>query len=422
MNNQEISRRRYSSILIIVGIIVLLYPLVTEGYGYFAQLRLQSNWDQEVKKQEKEAITAERLQASRVGSQTVVSENAVLTQVLAGDKQTGNSQTAYKPVKIKIPKIGLEQIVVNGTGTEALKNGPGHYPSTPNPGDKGNVAIAGHRVTYTKPFNRLDELKPDDEITLESLKYIYVYKVNYSRVLDPNDISELKPVDKAVLTLTTCTPKYSATKRLDVRATLVRSTLRQKPTIFRRIIASIAPAPKVEKIPQSALKMAIYEAERDLKANPRDYQAHIRLGVANQAQHKYKAAEAHYNQAAELSPGSSLPHYQLALLFEQTKKRARETSELRKAVAINPKDEKAIFKLGRLLLDRKKYSEAIEILQKAAELSPLSADTHYFLALAFEKTGDSSAAISHFQTALKYVPDYPEAKLGLKRVMYPNEK
>jgi len=421
MKNQESSRRRYSSILIIFGIMVLLYPFITEGYGYFVQLRLRTNWNQEVKKQKQEAVMAERIQASRVGEETVNSENAILTQALAEDSRIGNGQTPYQQVKIKIPKIGLEQIVINGTGTDALKNGPGHYPSTPNPGAKGNVAIAGHRVTYTHPFNRLDELKSGDDIVLESLKYIYTYRVSYFKTLDPKDVSELKPVDKAVLTLTTCTPKYSATQRLDVRAVLVKTTLRQKPTILRRIIASITPV-KPGKIPNNAFDMAIYEAKRDLEANPLNYQAHLRLGTVYQARHKFKKAESEYNKAAKINPGSSLPHYQLALLFEQLKQKGKLISELRKAVSINPQDENATFKLGQILLKEKQYAEAIEVLRKEAELSPLSADTQYYLGLAFEKTGDIPAAVAHYQAALKYVPDYAKAKKGLKRTIYPSGK
>ena len=50
--------------------------------------------------------------------------------------------------------------MVEGTSPEALRAGAGHYPETPLPGQAGNVAIAGHRTTYGKPFNRLDEVAP----------------------------------------------------------------------------------------------------------------------------------------------------------------------------------------------------------------------------------------------------------------------
>src|SRR4051794_24850931 len=50
--------------------------------------------------------------------------------------------------RIEIPKIGLKAVVVEGVAVDDLKDGPGHYPETPMPGQKGNAAIAGHRTTY----------------------------------------------------------------------------------------------------------------------------------------------------------------------------------------------------------------------------------------------------------------------------------
>src|SRR6185436_9514679 len=60
---------------------------------------------------------------------------------------------------LRIPRIGLDDIVVAGVGREDLKKGPGHYPQTPMPGQLGNSAIAGHRTTYGGPFLHLDELE-----------------------------------------------------------------------------------------------------------------------------------------------------------------------------------------------------------------------------------------------------------------------
>ncbi len=51
-------------------------------------------------------------------------------------------------------------VVVEGTGADQLRSGPGHYPGTPLPGETGNVAIAGHRTTYLHPFYNLNELVP----------------------------------------------------------------------------------------------------------------------------------------------------------------------------------------------------------------------------------------------------------------------
>ena len=69
--------------------------------------------------------------------------------------------------RIEIPTIGLDAKVVSGVAPDDLKQGPGHYPDTPMPGQFGNSAIAGHRTTYGQPFYRLDEVQPGDEIVAD---------------------------------------------------------------------------------------------------------------------------------------------------------------------------------------------------------------------------------------------------------------
>ncbi|MGH9302519.1 MAG: class E sortase, partial [Acidimicrobiales bacterium] len=70
--------------------------------------------------------------------------------------------------RIKIPKIGVNVVVVEGTTESALQAGAGHYPNTPLPCTVGDVAIAGHRTTYGKPFANIDKLGPGDVIELDT--------------------------------------------------------------------------------------------------------------------------------------------------------------------------------------------------------------------------------------------------------------
>ncbi len=139
---------------------------------------------------------------------------------------------------IRISKIGLEKIFVSGTSKTDLKKGPGHYLDTPMPGQVGNAAIAGHRTTYGAPFNRIDELVPDDRIETFTLQGKFVYEV-----VAPPDVPSIergpgwwsvRPTQSDVigpvegggnwLTLTACHPKYSAEQRIIVRAQLVADT------------------------------------------------------------------------------------------------------------------------------------------------------------------------------------------------------
>ncbi|HVM67599.1 MAG TPA: class E sortase [Acidimicrobiales bacterium] len=121
---------------------------------------------------------------------------------------------------IKIPKIAVDDAVVEGVGVSDLEKGPGHYPQTPMPGQAGNAAIAGHRTTYGAPFYRLNELVAGDDIFVSTRDGTWDYHVMFSHDVSPSDVSVLNPTSDNRLTLTTCTPRFTATKRLVVVAAL----------------------------------------------------------------------------------------------------------------------------------------------------------------------------------------------------------
>ncbi|HVV35511.1 MAG TPA: class E sortase [Acidimicrobiales bacterium] len=130
--------------------------------------------------------------------------------------------------RIRIQKIGVDVVVVEGTTPAALKAGAGHYRGTPLPCEMGNVAIAGHRTTYGKPFNQLDRLAPGDKIELTtpvgSCEYVVTDRGASPNpfVVDPSNISIVANTPgERNLTLTTCNPKGSARQRLVIRAHLV---------------------------------------------------------------------------------------------------------------------------------------------------------------------------------------------------------
>jgi sortase A len=133
-------------------------------------------------------------------------------QVAEGDSLT----------RIQIPRIGVDTIVVEGVTASALRAGAGHYPSSPLPCEIGNVAIAGHRTTYGKPFHDLDKLEAGDRITLETPIGSCTYEVERIWITQPTDIGVVANTpDQARLTLTTCHPKGSARERLILSATMV---------------------------------------------------------------------------------------------------------------------------------------------------------------------------------------------------------
>ena len=126
--------------------------------------------------------------------------------------------------RIQIPAIDVDVVVVEGTSATALRAGAGHYPSTPLPCEAGNVAIAGHRTTYGKPFANVDRLKPKDVIVLETPIGKCTYTVSRAPyIVGPKDFSVVaNDPSQHSLTLTTCHPKGSAAKRLIIKATLTK--------------------------------------------------------------------------------------------------------------------------------------------------------------------------------------------------------
>jgi sortase A len=126
--------------------------------------------------------------------------------------------------QIEIPKLSKRVFAVAGIRTEDLKQGLGHYPDTPLPGQFGNVAFAGHRTTYGAPLFSVDELVAGDEIVVTTItNQRYVYKmVGEARIVSPRDYGVIRDADptKASLTLTSCHPRYSAKKRIVVHAEL----------------------------------------------------------------------------------------------------------------------------------------------------------------------------------------------------------
>lgn len=140
---------------------------------------------------------------------------------------------------IEIPKIDLGPTVfVQGVSKADLRKGPGHYTGTPFPGNEGNAGIAGHRTTYSAPFNRIDELVPGDHIIVYTNQGKFTYEVRPSPderrsgeenrlwgpgwfAVRPSDVSVLDQSDENMLTLTACHPKRSARYRIIVQATLI---------------------------------------------------------------------------------------------------------------------------------------------------------------------------------------------------------
>jgi sortase A len=133
---------------------------------------------------------------------------------------------------IKIPKIDVERVLVEGVQREHLRKGPGHVPSTVMPGQPGTFGVSGHRTTYGAPFYRLNELSKGDPVQIVTQTAVYTYIVSRTAIVLPTDVWVLDDVRgrdgrlKATITLTTCHPRYSAKQRLIVFGDLASASRR----------------------------------------------------------------------------------------------------------------------------------------------------------------------------------------------------
>jgi sortase A len=126
---------------------------------------------------------------------------------------------------IRIPSLGARYAVVQGTDTDSLRKGPGHFPGTSFPGEGGTVAIAGHRTTYLAPFRNVDQLKRGDRIELDMPYGKFVYAVERTKIVLPTEISVTRRVlGPERLVLSACHPLYSASHRIIVFARLSEET------------------------------------------------------------------------------------------------------------------------------------------------------------------------------------------------------
>jgi sortase A len=134
--------------------------------------------------------------------------------------------------RLYIPKLDKNWVVVQGVTQKDIRYAPGHYPTTAMPGEIGNFSVAGHRNRAI--FWDLDQLKVGDPIVVETAQTFYVYTITQSHVVLPTAVQVVAPVPNkpgakptvAMLTLTTCNPKFNNYQRLIVHAQLGRTMQR----------------------------------------------------------------------------------------------------------------------------------------------------------------------------------------------------
>jgi sortase A len=205
--------------------------LITSGILMLADAGLTLAWQEPVSAflaQQEQNHLGQQLDAYARGAlrreEQLVSAIRNLRRRLArlGEIERGKAKIGSPIGRIEIPSLGRKYVVVQGTDTDTLRKGPGHYPATLFPGQGGTVAIAGHRTTYLAPFRTINEMKPRQKIILKMPYGRFTYSVEKTQVVGPNAIWITRRVKgEERLVLSACHPLYSASHRIVVFARLV---------------------------------------------------------------------------------------------------------------------------------------------------------------------------------------------------------
>lgn len=213
--NRSVTRRVVSGtcgVVAILGLGMVAYPVAHQWYPGFFRIPVEKaiEWSN----------VFSDLQTNKIQKRL---EGDFASDDIASKLRSGTLAEGDPMTRIEIPKIGVDTIIVEGTSTSALKAGAGHYVNTPLPGEAGNVAVAGHRTTYGRPFNRVDELRTGDLVVLTTPVGKFTYALSRDPwITAPTDLSVIGQGAEHELTLTSCHPKGSARQRIIVRAKLVK--------------------------------------------------------------------------------------------------------------------------------------------------------------------------------------------------------
>lgn len=123
---------------------------------------------------------------------------------------------------LSIPRLNVKVAIYKGITDTQFDRGVGYWPGTAIPGSRGNVVIGGHRTAALRPFYNIEKMKIGDLISVSRPGRSFTYKVSRVMVVRPTDVWIVQPTPNSMLTLFTCHPRGSTSKRYVVRATLVR--------------------------------------------------------------------------------------------------------------------------------------------------------------------------------------------------------
>ena len=211
------SLRILGTVLIVAGALTLLWALVvwqwqdpfTALYTKWKQHELTSQYDKRA-----------RTFGPSISGTTLAAERASIAR--EAKRYRKDSKRGEAIGRIRVPRMGISMVLVNGTDHDTLKKGPGRDQRTFMPGENRLVYIAGHRTTYLAPFSHIDRLRSGDRITIEVPYGTFIYTVTHHRVVKSTDLSVLRSPRHEVVELQACHPRFFASHRYIAYARLLR--------------------------------------------------------------------------------------------------------------------------------------------------------------------------------------------------------
>lgn len=211
--------KKWSYLLILLGIIVIAYPQVSEWYADWQQSRL-------LDEAQVEAVAQPAVQPTNLKSGYAKVNNLL-------DEESEQSTDTPAPVEgeiigiIMIDSIDVKLPIVEGATRENMRSAAVHISETDQLGEKGNFAIAAHRAhKYGRLFNRLNEVKVGEIVKIESKGKLFEYKTDNISIVEPTDVSVLESDHTSEeITLVTCDPLVNPTHRLIIHAHRVTSNI-----------------------------------------------------------------------------------------------------------------------------------------------------------------------------------------------------
>jgi sortase A len=224
--------RRFGTVVLVVGVGLLAWTATvyfwqdpfTTAYTALEQRRLEQSFEREL--EDWKPVTKPKPQQNGSKPRPVAeAKRADVRREAVAYARTMDEGDAI--ARLRIPRMDLDVVVVNGTDAGDLRRGPGRHLDTALPGQRELVYVAGHRTTFGAPFSDIDELQPGDRITLELPYASFEYRVTRHRIVDQHDLSVLRSEHREELALQACHPRFFASERYIVYARPVHVTERR---------------------------------------------------------------------------------------------------------------------------------------------------------------------------------------------------